>query len=96
VLIVGGLGKGVDRSSLGAHVSSFSTLKKMYCFGKECNAFTGSVVYESLEKVMEDVSTLMTPGDIVLFSPSGTSFDLFKDYKHRGQVFKALVNDLKK
>ncbi len=96
VLILGGLGKGVDRSPLVAHISSLPMLKKMYCFGKECSAFPGSVVYESLEKVMEDVSTLVTSGDIVLFSPSGTSFDLFKDYKHRGRVFKALVNDLKK
>lgn len=31
------------------------------------------------------------PGDVVLLSPSGTSFDAFTDYEHRGRVFKQLV-----
>ena len=30
--------------------------------------------------------------DIILFSPSCASFDQFKDYNHRGQVFKEQVN----
>jgi UDP-N-acetylmuramoylalanine--D-glutamate ligase len=34
------------------------------------------------------------PGDVVLLSPSGTSFDAFNDYEHRGRVFKELVNAL--
>ncbi|MCS7206313.1 MAG: hypothetical protein NZ853_11520, partial [Leptospiraceae bacterium] len=27
----------------------------------------------------------------ILFSPGGSSFDLFKDYKHRGKIFKEIV-----
>lgn len=34
------------------------------------------------------------PGDVVLLSPSGTSFDAFDDYEHRGRVFKQLVGAL--
>jgi len=33
-------------------------------------------------------------GGVVLYSPAATSFDMFRDYEHRGQVFKALVHDL--
>jgi UDP-N-acetylmuramoylalanine--D-glutamate ligase len=33
-------------------------------------------------------------GEPILFSPGGSSFDLFKDYKHRGKVFKEIVNKL--
>jgi UDP-N-acetylmuramoylalanine--D-glutamate ligase len=34
------------------------------------------------------------PGDVVLLSPSGTSFDAFQDFEHRGRVFKQLVEAL--
>ena len=34
------------------------------------------------------------PGDVVLLSPSGTSFDAFDDYEHRGRVFKDIVLQL--
>jgi UDP-N-acetylmuramoylalanine-D-glutamate ligase len=33
-------------------------------------------------------------GDVVLLSPSGTSFDGFQDFEHRGRVFKDLVSRL--
>jgi len=36
----------------------------------------------------------MMKGEPILFSPGGSSFDLFKDYKHRGKVFKEIVNKL--
>lgn len=34
------------------------------------------------------------PGDVVLLSPGGTSFDAFRDFEERGQAFKALVAGL--
>ena len=33
-------------------------------------------------------------GGVVLYSPAATSFDMFRDYEHRGQVFKSLVHAL--
>jgi UDP-N-acetylmuramoylalanine--D-glutamate ligase len=34
------------------------------------------------------------PGDTVLLSPACASFDMFRDYQHRGQVFAEAVREL--
>ena len=33
--------------------------------------------------------------DVVILSPASTSFDRFANFMERGQVFKAIVNELK-
>ena len=34
------------------------------------------------------------PGDVVLLSPACSSFDMFQNYQHRGEVFRQAVEQL--
>ncbi len=94
IVILGGLSKGIDRSWLMTALGKISYIKRVFCFGPESSQFEGAEEYETLEALMQAVGSIMTTGDIVLFSPSGTSFDFFKNYEHRGQVFEQLVQNL--
>ncbi len=49
---------------------------------------------ESLREAIDLAARLATPGDVVLFSPGGTSFDEFRDFSERGDRFKAWVQEL--
>jgi UDP-N-acetylmuramoylalanine--D-glutamate ligase len=92
IIILGGLGKGVDRSSLTSFLLSNKLVKKFYCFGPECEVFGPECkILNTLEDILLDIKKIMSTGDIVLFSPSGTSFDFFKNYEHRGDIFCNLV-----
>jgi UDP-N-acetylmuramoylalanine--D-glutamate ligase len=48
----------------------------------------------SLEKAVQLANSLAQPGDVVLFSPGTSSFDMFKNYADRGNQFRALVQAL--
>jgi UDP-N-acetylmuramoylalanine--D-glutamate ligase len=49
---------------------------------------------ESLDHAVQVAQQLAQPGQVVLFSPGGTSFDAFHDYAQRGETFKRLVRAL--
>ena len=40
------------------------------------------------------MNAVAQPGDVVLLAPACASFDQFKNYEHRGQVFKEIVRGL--
>ena len=90
-LILGGLNKGVDRSPLMANLKKIDQIKKTYCFGPNCSDFCDTNYFATLEELLLDLKGKVQPGSLVLFSPSGTSFDFFKNYEERGEVFKELV-----
>jgi UDP-N-acetylmuramoylalanine--D-glutamate ligase len=48
----------------------------------------------SLAEGVALATDLAGPGDVVLFSPACASFDMFRDYRDRGQRFRELVNAL--
>ena len=51
-------------------------------------------VGRSLERAVHTARSSARPGDIVLFSPGTSSFDMFRNYADRGNQFRALVQSL--
>jgi len=47
-----------------------------------------------LEQAVRVAALVVEPGDIVLLSPGGTSFDEFRDFEERGEAFKRWVLNL--
>lgn len=98
VLILGGEGKGQDFSPLAAPVAQFCTV--VLLIGRDAPRIEkalGKIPSErcaSLEQAVERAAALTTAGQAVLLSPACASFDMFRDYRHRGEVFAAMVRGL--
>lgn len=100
-LFLGGLGKGIDREPM-IHDLAATTVRHIYCFGKEaehlgtlCARY--SIPYsthKTLDSALDTCLGELQPDEQVLFSPSGSSFDLFKDFEDRGRIFKQLTRDM--
>lgn len=58
------------------------------------NGNTAVTRVDSMEEALETAVGLATPGDVVLLSPGGTSYDAFEDFEARGDCFRELVQGL--
>jgi UDP-N-acetylmuramoylalanine--D-glutamate ligase len=100
-LILGGKDKGDDFARLGPLASRKA--RRILAIGKAAPAIAralGSLpgvaleVVGTLEKAVEDAASRAEPGDAVLLSPACASFDQFRNFEHRGEVFESLVRAL--
>ena len=100
VWIAGGTDKGNDYTVLYELVKQ--KVKALVCMGvdnrKLIENFSGICPVadtHSLEEALAAVQKYACEGDTVLLSPCGASFDLFKNYEQRGELFKEKVRQLK-
>lgn len=101
MLFLGGLSKGVDRAPLIKDLKNYKNLKHIICFGKESESLKNicdlneinSTSCATLEEAVELCFKIMHDNYQIVFSPAGSSFDLFLDYQDRGRKFKQIVND---
>jgi UDP-N-acetylmuramoylalanine--D-glutamate ligase len=48
----------------------------------------------SMEEAVAQAATMARSGDAVLLSPACSSFDMFRNYEHRAEVYRAAVKTL--
>ena len=95
ILILGGEGKGQDFTPLAPVVAQFA--RRTLLIGRDAARIEKTLAglpterCNSLEQAVERAAALAQSGDAVLLSPACASFDMFRDYKHRGEVFAAAV-----
>jgi len=96
-LILGGKDKGSDYTVLNDLLRQ--RVKRVYTIGAAAakieSQIKAEVVHaETLENAIRKAHAVAQPGDVVLLAPACASFDQFKNYEHRGQVFKEMVRGL--
>ena len=102
-LILGGKDKGSDYTLLNDLLRQ--RVKRVYTIGAAAEKIESQidssksggpeVVHaETLENAIRKAYAVAQPGDVVLLAPACASFDQFKNYEHRGQVFKETVRGM--
>ncbi len=99
ILIAGGKDKHTDLNPLREPIQR--RVKRMILIGearermaRELGNLTDTVKAGTLEEAVHLAHQSAKKGEVVLLSPACSSFDMFKDYKERGEVFKRAVNRL--
>ena len=99
VLIAGGKDKGFTfdplRSLVKDKVKSAVLIGEMAeSIRRSWDGAVKSEIATSLADAVERARSLASAGDVVLFSPGTSSFDMFKSYADRGDQFRKLVQTL--
>ncbi len=99
-LIAGGEGKGQDFSPLvdpvRRHAAGVVLIGRDAALLRRALSRTGVALVDcdSLEQALEHAGENARSGEAVLLSPACASFDMFRNYGHRGEVFVAAVRAL--
>ncbi|KER66251.1 UDP-N-acetylmuramoyl-L-alanine--D-glutamate ligase [Burkholderia sp. Ac-20349] len=100
VLIAGGDGKGQDFAPLVAPVARWC--RAVMLIGRDAPAIRDTLAetgvpladHATLEGAVHAAADLAEPGDAVLLSPACASLDMFRNYAHRADVFRAAVDEI--
>ena len=100
LVILGGQGKGQDFTPLAAPVAEHA--RAVLLIGRDAPLLrqalqaSGVALHDApdLPQAVQLALGLAQPGDAVLLSPACASFDMFRDYGHRAEVFRQAVVEL--
>lgn len=96
ILIAGGVDKGAAYTPW---LQAFKNKVKLICaigqaavkIREQLEPQIPVLILKSLEEAIHQAKQLAQKGDFVLLSPGCSSYDMFKDYIHRGQEFQRIV-----
>jgi UDP-N-acetylmuramoylalanine--D-glutamate ligase len=100
-LILGGSLKGERFDEFAGEVARANVVVA-YLIGEAAEPLAADLGYASvpflvattLERAVREASTTARPGEVVLLSPACASYDQFRDFEHRGEEFRRLVENL--
>lgn len=100
ILIAGGDGKGQNFMPLSQPVSQ--SARAVVLIGRDAQRMAAAInsgdvpihFAENMQEAMQISFLLAQTGDVVLLSPACASFDMFKNYIHRAEVFVAAVKEI--
>ncbi len=106
ILIAGGKDKGIPFDSLGSAVCEH--VKKLYLTGMTAGKIRAAVeaapeyrpgapeiyMIDDFTETVKAAAAAAEPGDTVLMSPASTSFDRFKNFEERGELFRRIVEEM--
>jgi UDP-N-acetylmuramoylalanine--D-glutamate ligase len=102
-LILGGSLKG-ERFDQFAQDVARANVATAYLIGEAAEPLAVDLSYANvpflisvtLERAVTEAASAAQPGEIVLLSPACASYDQFRDFEHRGEEFRRLVENLKR
>lgn len=101
ILILGGSSKNSDFTGLGKVISEAKNIKAIIGIGMEWPSIQATIANKNIpiltgaknmSEIIAAVQKVAKAGDVVLLSPACASFDMFLNYKERGNLFKEAVN----
>lgn len=96
ILLMGGHEKGLDLTEMSKYSDKISAL---ICFGEAKERFAKdmhcekTMIVEHMADAVKKAKEIAKAGDIVLLSPSTSSYDEFSGYEERGNIFKQIVKE---
>lgn len=105
ILILGGSSKNSDFTELGKSIIAAKNIKALILVGEEASRIKSVIRQKdghptllegakNMQEIFSQIKSVQTAGDVVLLSPACASFDMFKNYKDRGEQFKELACSL--
>ncbi len=102
VLLLGGRDKHLPLDDLTAEIAQ--RCRAVVTFGEAGELFASAAsagspdvivrLVETVHDAVHEAAALAHAGDVVLFSPAGTSFDAFRTFEFRGRAFREAVQQL--
>lgn len=105
IVILGGRAKGIPFDGLAKFVAGRDNVKRVLAIGETGPEIASLLRGQGFDRVTEtgskDIGEIVSrarglagPGDVVLLSTACTSFDMFRNYKQRGEMFTEAVRAL--
>ncbi len=95
ILLAGGFNKHISFDLLKPYESK---LKSIIVFGESAQfiqeTFPHAVRVQNMEEAIQMAEGIASKGDVVLLSPACASYDQFKNFEERGNIFKQIIKTL--